>query len=39
MTALQRHFLIAEQEPWQNDVCGYRAMTIALAVSYQLVSF
>ena len=26
-------------ESWQNDICSFRAMTIALTVSFKLISF
>ena len=26
-------------ESWQNDICSFRAMTIALIVSFKLISF
>jgi len=25
--------------PWQNDICSFRAMTVALTVSFKLISF
>ena len=26
-------------ESWQNDICSFRAMTVALTVSFKLISF
>jgi len=26
-------------ESWQNDICSFRAMTVALTVNFKLISF
>ena len=32
-------FYITNHESWQNDICSFRAMTVALTVSFKLISF
>ena len=32
-------FSLFYHESWQNDICSFRAMTVALAVSFKLISF
>ena len=30
---------VRSHESWQNDICSFRAMTVALTVSFKLISF
>ena len=34
-----RSFTFVYHESWQNDICSFRAMTVALTVSFKLISF
>ena len=38
-TALAHSRPLFYHESWQNDICSFRAMTVALTVSFKLISF